>query len=103
MESYHDDIQLVAKAIEKERAKTYVVGVFDGNAGKAESRRPSALLTEAENMYLEAAHYKITRAWHFTGKKAKMLDDIVDAYNFLAMAYNEVKKNAVESGELPKT
>src|SRR5438034_103733 len=94
MASYHDDIQALAKAIEAERAKIYVVGSgTDANSVNAITKRPTVVLTEAENLYLEGAHYKIVRAWHFTQSREKMLDDLLDAYNYIAMAFNEVKKN----------
>jgi hypothetical protein len=96
MESYHDDIQALAKKIEAERAKIYVVGSGTDANGKvlnAMAKRPSVVLTEAENLYIEAAHYKIVRAWHFTASRVKMLDDLLDAYNYIAMAFNEVNKN----------
>ncbi len=94
MESYHDEIQAAAKIIERARAKVYVVGSgTDGGKTDAMIKRPSICLTEAENLYIEAAHYKLTRAWHFTADRIKMLDDLLDAYNYIAMAYNEVGKN----------
>ncbi len=96
MASYHDDIQGLAKAIEAERAKIYVIGSGTdafGVATNAMARRPTCVLTEAESLYIEGAHYKIVRAWHFTQSREKMLDDLLDAYNYIAMAFNEVKKN----------
>ena len=86
MASYHDDIQALAKAIEAERAKTYVVGATGAEGANSKvnavmTKRPSVILTEAENLYFEGAHYKIVRAWHFTANRVKMLDDLLDAYN----------------------
>jgi hypothetical protein len=96
MSSYHDQIQELAKKIEADRAKIYVVGSgtdANGKVSPAMTRRPTPVLTEAENLYIEGAHYKIVRAWHFTQSREKMLDDLLDAYNYIAMAFNEVKKN----------
>jgi hypothetical protein len=93
LDSYHDAISEAAKAIERERAKTYVVGATGKMGSNALTKRPSVVLTEAESLYIEAAHYKIVRAWHFTADRIKMLDDLIDAYNYIAMAYSEVEKN----------
>lgn len=81
MKSYHNEIQKVARTIEKERAKVY---------SKVSSERFH--YSEIQEMYSKGAEYKILRARLQTRSKEKVLDDILDAYNYLALLYQDLTK-----------
>lgn len=78
--SYHDRIQIIARKIEKERAKSYTRTV-----GKIE-------WSESQMLYLHAIIYKLLRIKNQTRSKEKALDDILDAYNYCALLYEDLTK-----------
>ena len=82
MTSYHDRIQEVARAIEAERAKSYLKG----------SAKKKLVWDEEDLTYLEGASYKLRRARFFTHNLLKALDDFTDAYNYVALEVNKLIK-----------
>lgn len=77
MASYHDSIQAKAREIELDRGKTY------GHSG-------TLIYTEAQLTYLYGAIYKLLRVKNKTKTKEKALDDALDAYNYIALFYEDL-------------
>jgi len=86
MTSYHAKIQEVARGIETERAKIYA------NRGGTTLRRPTITWTELQQEFLYAAIYKLLRVKNDTCDKTKALDDLLDAYNYVALLYADLTK-----------
>jgi len=78
--SYHDRIQERAREIEQARGKHYY-----------QPGQKNELLgfTPKEQAFLYGAIYKLLRVAHNTKSEEKALDDIMDAYNFCALFYEE--------------
>ncbi len=78
MASYHDSIQNKAREIEGDRGKIY------GHAN-------TIVWTEPQLTYLYGAIYKLLRAKNKTKSKDKAKDDLVDAYNYIALLYEDIE------------
>lgn len=74
----HEKIGEKAKEILAERAKIY-------------TEKSMARWTELEIMRLNAAEYKIMRV-RIAKTREKALDDLVDAYNYIAFLYDSLAK-----------
>lgn len=85
--SYHDEIQEAARRIEEERGRKY--------NDKDPAKR--IVWTRAQLAFLQAAQYKLARVELFTKEMDKVYDDLIDAYNFVALLYADLKKG--ERGE----
>lgn len=88
-ESYHKHI--LGKAMEKEleRATQYYQRPGDR----------TMVFSEREVYYLTAAKYKILRVMTQVRTPTKVVDDTVDAYNFLALFFKEfVERTGILSG-----
>ena len=83
--SYHDRIQGHARAIEQERRAIYQSGTV-------------RTFTASEWQYLHGALYKMERVVNCSAPFDKTLDDIVDAYNYLALLYNALAVRASQGG-----
>jgi hypothetical protein len=79
MTSYHDAIIAKAKEIEAQRAQIY-----------DKTRKETIVWTEHQLEYLYAAIYKLLRVKNQTKSKEKALDDILDAYNYCALLYDDL-------------
>lgn len=90
MTSYHEAIQTKAREIEADRAKTYSQ---QGSGG----RKIPIRFSEFQMLCLYGALYKILRVKTETTVRAKVKDDILDAYNYLALFYQDFEKE--DSGE----
>ena len=78
--SYHDRIQRAARMIEKERGKSYV---------QPEEKTLPMGWSLREHGFLYGAIYKLIRVAINTKDLHKALDDVIDAYNFCALFYEE--------------
>ncbi len=78
--SYHYDILESARQTEINRAKSY-------------SKKASEIiqLTSFERLYLRGAQYKLDRIELQTKDPVKALDDLRDAYNYVALLFREMK------------
>ncbi len=87
MPSYHDKIQELAKAIEIDRRQFY-------------SKVSSELLifTRMQFLYLQAAEYKLVRVELQTKDKQKAIDDLIDAYNYVALLVDDMLKGLRVAG-----
>lgn len=61
------------------------------------------MFSEAEQQFLLAAQYKIMRVRLHSYDADKILDDIVDAYNFCAMFYHNFSSRMEAIGTIEKT
>lgn len=80
MSSYHTKISERAKEIEIDRKKSYTQN--DDNW----------LWTERELHFIHMILGKATRLKLMSKNRQKILDDIIDIYNFTALLYEEVMK-----------
>lgn len=87
MSSYHDKILELAKAIELDRRQFY-------------SKVSSELLvfTRIQFLYLQAAEYKLARVELQTKDRQKAIDDLIDAYNYIALLVDDMLKGLKVAG-----
>lgn len=90
MASYHDAIQAKAREIEADRSKTY-------------GHNNTVVWTEPQLTYIYGALYKLLRVKNKTKSKEKALDDILDAYNYCALLYEDIlgvpKADTINDGQ----
>jgi hypothetical protein len=79
--NYHGPIQRDAQAIINSRKGVYV---------RAEGQQ--LVFTERESCYLYGAIYKLLRVKNEMANLEKAKDDVVDAYNYLALLYEMLDK-----------
>lgn len=80
-DNYHEGIQAVAQKIIADRKGIYVrLGT------------QAIQYTERELCYILGAQYKILRVKNEMADVNKALDDVVDAYNYLALLYEMLAK-----------
>lgn len=77
MASYHDAIQSKARKIEADRGKTY-------------GHDHTIVWSEAQLTYIYGALYKLLRVKNKTKSKEKAMDDVLDAYNYCALLYEDL-------------
>lgn len=90
MDSYHSKIYGEARLKEGARRDSYSRVAGQGTVA----------FSEAEQQFLLAAQYKIMRIRLHSYDSAKILDDIIDAYNFCAMFYNNFHTRMVAIGAI---
>jgi len=81
MTSYHDKIQEVARAIEVDRRQFY-----------SKSASDLLVFSRMQFMYLQAAEYKLARVELQTKDMQKAIDDLIDAYNYIALLVDDLLK-----------
>lgn len=90
MASYHDSIQAKARETEADRGRSY-------------GHTRTIVFTEAQLTYLYGALYKLLRVKNKTKSVEKALDDVLDAYNYCALLYEDLsgapKADTAETGE----
>lgn len=80
--NYHSEIQRRAQEVRRERDRHYI----------SFPEEQSFNYTERERYFLTAAEYKIKRLQLTSKDKSKILDDAIDAYNFIALFFNEFSR-----------
>jgi len=83
---YHESIQRMAQAIARERNK-----VYNSSARKDNPAKPIAF-NEFELQMLCGGIYKLLRAKNNELSIQKCLDDLVDAYNCIALAFQSLEE-----------
>ena len=82
MTSSHDKIQEVARMIEDSRRAFYTL-----------EQSKLVQFSRVQFMYLQAAEYKLARVELQTKDFVKALDDLMDAYNYVALLVDSLLKD----------